>query len=68
MIERKIAEKFLGKIVGIVRRDNGRQVFCRGRLIEVTDTAIILEYYDTIQAVSLEALDNIRELKNAPGR
>ena len=66
MIEREIAERFLNNIVGVVRFDNGKQLFCRGKLIKVTDLCIVVEYFGSEQAISLDSIQNIREEKNVP--
>lgn len=62
MIEREVAARFLNKIVGVVRNDNGTSMFSRGKIIEVTDTCIILEFYGKEQAIALAAIENLREI------
>lgn len=62
MIEREVAERFLNKTCGIVRNDNGKQVFSRGLITEVTNSCLILEFQGSQQAIALSAIENIREV------
>ena len=61
-MEREVAEMFLGKFCGIVRLDNGRDFFCRGRITKITEQSIILEFEGKIQAIAIDSVKNIRIL------
>lgn len=63
MIESEIARKFVGKLIGVSRRDNGKNYFSRGRLTEVTWSCLILERDGRTEIISLSAIENLREVK-----
>jgi hypothetical protein len=64
-IEEAIARRFLGKVAMVIRRDNSYS--CRrGVVAEVTTTTLILEHNGTVEAIALEAIENIREVIGCP--
>lgn len=63
MIEKDIVKRFLNKYVGVVRSDNNKDFFSKGKLTEVTDKTIIIKFHGQIQAISIDSLINIREMK-----
>ena len=36
----------------------------QGTITEITESSLILEFYDSIQAISLDSIKNIREIRN----
>lgn len=62
MMDRETALLFKGKDVGIVRDEGGQTIFSKGTIIDVTQTCVLLLYKGNVQAISLNALNNIREM------
>lgn len=63
-MDREIAERFMGKFCAVVRLDNGRDICSIGFINKVGESALILNFHGTDQAISLDSIKNIREELN----
>jgi ferredoxin-fold anticodon binding domain-containing protein len=61
-MEREIAEKFVGKMIGVSRRDSGRNFFSRGLLRSVSESCLIMERDGRTEVIALAAVENLREV------
>lgn len=68
MIDQEVAVHFLNKMCGVIRIDNGKQIFCRGLITKVTNSCLILDFMGNQQAISLSAIENIREVERDQNR
>jgi len=60
MIEKTEIKPFLGKEIGILYEDSGKDFYARGILRDITDASIKLETNFNIVLISLNAIKKIK--------
>lgn len=62
MIDCELAQNFVEKYIGFLRREANRDIFSNGFLKGIKNNCLIIEFRGSIQLYSLENILSIREI------
>lgn len=63
MIGRQEAERYINHSVGVLYEENDKDIFVKGKIIQVSDKSLILQFIDKRECViSLNSINIIREV------
>ena len=63
MIDKKIVQPLLGKLVGIVYADADRKTYSKGTIKEISDSCLVLSFRGRDIVLSFNCIEKIREMR-----